>query len=844
MAFGIAKRLLVGRPVQSDRLGHTLLPKKIALPVFASDALSSVAYATEEILIVLSVGGIALISYTPWIALAVGVLMLVVVASYRQNVHAYPSGGGDYEVASTNLGQRVGLAVASALMVDYTLTVAVSVSAGVANLASAFPTLTPHVTLIAVLVVAAIALINLRGVRESGTAFAIPTYCFVAAVTLMIAWGATRLALGHHLHAESAAYRIKNAREFGGFALIFLLLRGFSSGCTALTGVEAISNGVPAFRKPKSKNAATTLALLGGIAVSMFGGVTALALISHVHVCPSLSLCTGLPHGQAQRTVIAQVGRAVFGATSPLFYLLQLVTALILVLAANTAFNGFPVLASILSRDGFLPRQLHTRGDRLAFSNGIVLLSGFAILLIVIFQASPTRLIQLYIIGVFVSFVCSQTGMIRHWNRLLRGTADQRTRLHMFRSRAINTVGACFTAVVLVIVLVSKFASGAWIVVVAMPVIWLTMRGIHRHYASVALELTPPQDVPVTLPASNRAIVLVSKLHLPTLRALAYARATRPSHLEAITVDVDEAETLRLMEEWDRSGLTVPLTVVASPYREITRPVMAYVKRLRRESPRDIVTVYIPEYVLGHWWEQVLHNQTALRLKARLLQQRGVVVASVPYQLSSATRKQAATGLSSPLPASPHGGQSGEAREPGPVPASPVPASPVPASPVPASPVQAGPVPASPVPASPVQPNGPKTRPGGEAGGTGPAPRFRRPSTLRRLTAGRDQLHAEDLQAEINEVSAKQIAACDDREIADVAGTLRTVTLRPRGPSLTMEADLWDGTGSITLIWLGRRDIPGIRPGRSIVVHGRIARIKGERTIYNPVYELRSSGSD
>ncbi len=762
MVFGVAKRLLVGRPVQSDRLGHTLLPKRIALPVFASDALSSVAYATEEILLVLSLGGIAFFSYTPWIALAVGVLMLVVVASYRQNVHAYPSGGGDYEVASTNLGQPVGLVVASALMVDYTLTVAVSVSAGVANLASAFPALDSRVTIVAVVVVATIALINLRGVRESGTAFAIPTYCFIGAVTLLIAWGLTRLGLGHHLRAESASYHIEQTRQYSGFLLLFLLLRAFSSGCTALTGVEAISNGVPAFRKPKSKNAATTLALLGAIAVSMFAGVTVLALVSHVHICQTAADC-GLPASAAQKTVIAQVGLAVFGSGSPLFYFLQLVTALILVLAANTAFNGFPVLASILARDGFMPRQLRSRGDRLAYSNGILLLSGFAILLIVVFQASPTRLIQLYIIGVFVSFVCSQTGMIRHWNRLLKTTTDRATRLHMYRSRIINTIGACFTGVVLVIVLVSKFASGAWIVVVAMPVIWLTMRGIHRHYENVALELVPPADIAVTLPSSNRAIVLVSKLHLPTLRALAYARATRPSKIEAIIVNVDEAETARLKEEWDRADIPVPLTVVASPYREITRPVVQYVKQLRRESPRDIVTVFIPEYVLGHWWEQVLHNQSALRLKARLLQQRGVVVASVPYQLKSATKAQASAAM-----------------------------------------------------------------PG--KGGLPP---------LRRLTAGRDELHAEELQAEIEQTAAQPIIDCGDREVVDVTGVLRSVTLRPRGPSLTMEADLWDGTGNITLVWLGRRDIPGVKPGRRMVVRGRVARIKGERTIYNPIYELQ-----
>ncbi len=771
MMLGIAKRLLVGRPVRSDHLGHTLLPKRIALPVFASDALSSVAYATEEILIVLSVGGIAFFHYTPYIALAVGVLMLVVVASYRQNVHAYPSGGGDYEVATTNLGARVGLVVASALMVDYTLTVAVSVSAGVANLASAFPVLDSHVTLLAVLVVAAIALINLRGVRESGTAFAIPTYCFIGVIVLLIAWGVVRLGLGGHLQAESAGYRVKVSREYTGVALVFLLLRAFSSGCTALTGVEAISNGVPAFRKPKSRNAATTLAMLGLIAVSMFAGVTALALASHVHYAAPQDLA-GVPAGYTQRTVIAQVGRAVFGDTSPLFYVLQFVTALILVLAANTAFNGFPVLASILSRDGNMPRQLRNRGDRLAYSNGILLLAGFAILLIVVFQASPTRLIQLYIIGVFVSFVCSQTGMIRHWNRLLRTETDRGARRRMARSRVINTIGACFTAVVLVIVLISKFASGAWIVVLAMPVIWLTMRGIHRHYDSVTVELTPAEEPTLTLPARNRAIVLVSKLHLPTLRALAYARATQPSHVEAVTVDVDEEETHRLKEEWERVSIPVPLTVVASPYREITRPVVGYVKRLRRESPRDIVTVYVPEYVLGHWWEQLLHNHSALRLKSRLLLLPGVVVASVPYQLRSAARRY------------------------------------------------------------PVDMAPPATVDTALRGADAMPP-------LQRLTAGPDALHAADLQAECREQGATPIADTNGHEYVDVAGILRTVTLRPRGTSLSMEADLWDGTGSVTLIWLGRRDIPGIRPGRRIEVHGRLAWQKDERAIYNPSYELQ-----
>ncbi len=631
--MGLLKRVLVGTPVRSEMLGEATLPKKIALPVFASDALSSVAYATEEILLVLSAGGIALLHFTWYIAAAVGVLMLVVVASYRQNVHAYPSGGGDYEVATTNLGPKIGLTVASALMVDYTLTVAVSVSSGVANLASAFPSLNTHVVLISVAVIAGITLVNLRGVRESGAAFAIPTYCFIAAVGAMIVWGLVKLATGQHLTAESANYHIRATGSYGGLALMFLLLRAFASGCTALTGVEAISNGVPAFKPPKSKNAATTLALLGAIAVTMFAGVTALALAGHVHAADAADL-VGLPAGGTPRTVIAQVAHSVFGG-SALFYVLQFVTALILVLAANTAFNGFPVLASILARDGYLPRQLHTRGDRLAFSNGILLLSGFAIMLVVIFHASPTRLIQLYIVGVFVSFVCSQTGMIRHWNRLLPQTTEPGRRAHMKRSRVINAIGAGVTATVLVIVLATKFAKGAWIVVVAMPLIWLLMRSIQRHYASVAAELAPPGPVKVLPPSNNHAIVLVSKLHLPALRALGYAKATRPSRLEAVTVDLDERDTATLKAQWDEHEIPVPLTIIASPYREITRPVVEYVKRLRSENPNDIVTVFIPEYVLGHWWEQLLHNQSALRLKGRLLYQRRVVVASVPYQLRS-----------------------------------------------------------------------------------------------------------------------------------------------------------------------------------------------------------------
>jgi amino acid transporter len=635
----ISKSVLVGRPLRSTQLGETLLPKRLALPVFASDALSSVAYATEEILLVLSLGGLAIIHYTWYAAVGVAFLMLVVVASYRQNVHAYPSGGGDYEVATVNLGAKAGLTVASALMVDYVLTVAVSVSSGVANITSAVAPLQNHAVILAVLIVAIIMVLNLRGVRESGTAFAIPTYAFIAGVTALIVVAAFKLGAGHHVQAESANFRIKQARDYTGFALIFLLLRSFASGCTALTGVEAISNGVPAFQKPKSKNAATTLALLGAIAVSMFLAITALAIKAHVHVVDAAhpQNLIGAPPGYQQKTVIAQVGAAVFGHGSFGFYYLQAMTALILVLAANTAFNGFPVLASILADDGYLPRQLNTRGDRLAFSNGILLLAGFAMILIIAFGASPTKLIQLYIVGVFVSFVNSQAGMIRHWNRNLPLTEDPARRRQMKRSRVINSVGLVVTALVLGIILISKFTEGAWIAIVAMIVLFTMMRGIRKHYDLVAEELVP-DDADDVLPSRVHTIVLVSKAHKATLRALNYARATRPSTLVALTVDVDPGATQALKDEWERRAVPVPLQIVDSPYREVTRPIIEYIKNVKRESPRDVISIFIPEYVVGQWWEQILHNQTALRLKGRLLFMRGVMVTSVPYQLASSSQ--------------------------------------------------------------------------------------------------------------------------------------------------------------------------------------------------------------
>jgi len=633
----VAKRLVLGRPLRSERLGETLLPKRIALPVFASDALSSVAYAPEQIIATLSVAGLSAYTYSPWIGLVVGIVMLTVVASYRQNVHAYPSGGGDYEVATTNLGPSFGLTVASALLVDYTLTVAVSVSSGVANVISAIPSLHGHAVLIALLVVVLLTALNLRGIRESGMAFAIPTYCFIFGVLTMVVYGLLRIAFGTHLHAESRHFDIHSEGHYTGIALIFLILRGFSSGSAALTGVEAISNGVPAFRKPKSKNAATTLLMMGLIAVTMLMGIILLAHLTGVKIAEHTSDLIGAPHGYEQKTVIAQVAKTVFNNFSPGFYFITASTGVILVLAANTAFNGFPVLGSILAQARYLPRQLHTRGDKLAFSNGILMLALVAAVLIVGFRANVNSLIQLYIVGVFVSFNCSQAGMIRHWNRLLRTERDPAVRRRMRRSQAINTFGLCMTAVVLVIVLITKFLLGAWIAILAMVVIFITMRGIRRHYDRVSEELVP-SDEETVLPSRNHVVVLVSKVHKPTLRALAYARATRPDTLTALTVNVDDVETRALQAEWERRGLPVPLTVIDSPYREITKPVLEYVRSIRRESPRELVTVFIPEYVVGRWWENLLHNQSALRLKTRLLYQPGVMVTNVPWQLESTDR--------------------------------------------------------------------------------------------------------------------------------------------------------------------------------------------------------------
>ncbi|MQA01500.1 MAG: amino acid permease [Streptosporangiales bacterium] len=644
----LLKRLLVGRPRRSEQLHQTLLPKRIALPVFASDPLSSVAYSPDEIFLMLSLAGTVAYTYSWKVGLVIAFVMLAVIASYRQNVRAYQSGGGDYEVATTNLGSGPGLMVASALLVDYVLTVAVSISSAAQYAATAMPFLQGGQVWLAVGATVFLMAMNLRGIKEAGTAFAVPTYVFMVAVLGMAAVGFLRYFFGELPAAESASLEIRADDDFvngfGGLAAGFLLLRAFASGCATLTGVEAIANGVPAFRKPKGKNAATTLLILGVVAVTGALSTVMLANLTHARVAERPATQLIRPNGEPvgpeyhQDPLMTQIAESVFSGFAPGFYVVAAAAGVILLLAANTAFTGFPVLGSILASDGYLPKQLHTRGDKLAFSNGILLLAGFAIVLIVAFDAEVTRLIQLYIVGVFVSFTVSQLGMVLHWTKLLRTERDGARRRGMQRSRAINAFGLSVTGIVLVVVLITKFTHGAWITILAMAVLFTVMRAIKRHYGRVEADLRPDEAADTMLPSRVHGIVLVSRIHKPALRAVAYARATRPDVLEAVSVQVDPEETRKLQAEWERLGLPVRLKVLDSPYREMTKPFVDYLRAIRRKSPRDVVTVFLPEYVVGHWWEQLLHNQSALRLKARLLFEPGVMVTNVPWQLRSSDR--------------------------------------------------------------------------------------------------------------------------------------------------------------------------------------------------------------
>jgi len=626
------KRWIIGEPLASEKLEGQLLPKHLALPIFASDPLSSVAYAPQELLLILTLGGLSFLTFTPWIAAAVVVLLIVVVASYRQLIKAYPSGGGDYEVAHRNLGEKAGLVVASALLVDYILTVAVSVASGVDNIISAFPELNPLRVELAVGFVVILAAINLRGVAESSKAFALPTYLFIGSVGVMVVTGLVRVAMGDTPIAESSQYLVES-HDLTQVAVILLLLRAFASGCSALTGVEAIANGVPAFRLPKVKNAQRTLVLMGGIAIAMFIGVTALALITQVHYAERSGDLIGFDPDAPQRTVIAQIAAAVFGGdTTIMFYVMQATTAAVLLLAANTAFNGFPLLGSVLARDKYAPKSLNTRGDRLVYSNGVLALGAVAAVLLIAYQANPTQLIQLYIIGVFVSFTLGQTGMVVHWTRMLRkGCADPK---QVYRSRAINAVGASLTFTVLLIVTITKFTHGAWLVFAIMPILFIVMLRINRYYKRVEQDVAVDETT-VFGATGDHAIVLVGNMQKPMLKAIDYAIAARHDSLEAIHVNIDDAASERLVEAWAAANVQVPLRIIDSPYRDISMPLIKYIKAHREEHGSEVVTVYTPLYIVGHWWEGLLHNHKGRRIRQKLMLCPGVTVALVPWLLDS-----------------------------------------------------------------------------------------------------------------------------------------------------------------------------------------------------------------
>lgn len=633
----ISRRLLVGRRWAAERV-QPRLPKRVALPVYSSDTVSSVAYATQELLAVLTLGGLSLLYLTPWVAAGVVVVLLVVVAAYRRLVQAYPNGGGDYEVAVRNLGEHAGLATGATMLTALVFTIAVAVAAAVDNLISAFPALDGSRIPIAVGTIVVLGVLNLRGLRPGGVVFAVPTYLFVVSIVALLVWGLASAATGDTPVAESAEFEVTaELGEVAGLALVLLALRATAVGGVALTGLGTIVGAAPAFRKPRRQNAATSLLITGVVGVVLFVGVTALAVIADVRYAADPCDLAGFDCAEEpQRTVLAQVAAAVFDDGAFGFFVVQLATVLVLLVAAITAFETFPMLGSVMARHRHLPRQLHHRGDRHAFTNAVVVIAAAAVVAVVAFDMSVTRLVPPYVASVFLGIALGQAGMVRHWNRQLSGPLRATEKTAAVRARILSGLAAVLTGVVALVVGVSGFTGGVWVVPAAIAALYLAMRGIRAHYVRVETELSVDDGSGGTLlPSRVHAIVLVSRLHKPTMRALAYARSGHPDLLEAVTVNVDVAEARALTDEWDRRGIPVPLKVLDSPYREINGPVLDYVNGIRRESPRDLVVVYIPEYVLGRWWEQVLHNKSALRLRTRLMSTPGVMVTMVPWQLHS-----------------------------------------------------------------------------------------------------------------------------------------------------------------------------------------------------------------
>ena len=608
------KRLLFGRPLASDRLEDERLDKKTALAVLSSDAISSVAYATEQILIVLAILGTAALGYVVPISAIIVALLVLVALSYRQTIFAYPDGGGSYTVAKDNLGKAKGLTAAAALITDYILTVAVSISGGIAAITSAYPSLKPHTVALGVSAIALLMFVNLRGVRESGMAFSVPTYVFIVLMLTLLGVGAWRAADGQGHSVVTSSPGPPNAHTAVGFAFVFLILRAFAEGCVAMTGTEAISNGVGAFRAPRSRNAATTLAWMAAILATFFIGTSLLA--RHYGVMPS-----------GHETVLSQLGRQVFGS-GPVYLALQYATFAILVLAANTAFADFPRLASLLARDGFMPRQFAARGDRLAFSNGIIALAAVAMLLVWLFRGDTSALIPLYAIGVFLCFTLSQAGMVVRWLR---------TRAQGWRWKAmLNGIGAIATAVVTIVQIGTKFSGGAWIVVVVIPLIILMLTRIHRHYERFARDIEYRGHAPLMF-LHHTAVVPVNGITKATAGALVYA-TTIAGDVRAAYVDVNAEGSERLRTQWESWDIGVPLVALTSPYRSVLRPLVEYVNGLIDRQEADLVTVIVPEIMPHRWWEHLLHNKTALFIRTAFLFKANVVVVAVPFHLGHAAR--------------------------------------------------------------------------------------------------------------------------------------------------------------------------------------------------------------
>jgi len=617
------KRVLVGARIPSHHAHHERLSRVTGLAVLSSDALSSVAYATEEILRVLLIGGIAAMSLVTPIGAVIAVTLAVVVFSYRQTIHAYPSGGGAYIVAKENLGTTPSLVAASSLLIDYVLTVAVSVAAGVAALTSAFPQWASHRVAIGLGFVALLMVGNLRGVRESGRIFAVPTYFFILGVLGMLGLGMWRYLSGAIAPPHELAHPASATQLLSTFAI----LTAFSNGCTAMTGVEAVSNGVPAFRPPESRNAASTLVAMGVLSITMFLGIT---LLAHAYAL--------VPN--ETETVISQLARATFGGGTAFYFAVQAATMLILVLAANTAYADFPRLASIVARDRFLPRQFTNQGDRLAFSNGILILSVLAAALLVAFAGDTHALIPLYMIGVFVSFTLSQAGMVIHWRR--SGAAGWRT------SAWVNGIGALVTGVVLVIVAVTKAAEGAWLILLMIPALVALFTITRRHYDHVASELTL-RDWRPEIPGRHVVLVPIGGIQRAVVKALQYARTLSPD-VRAVYVEMDPAGTEALRRQWPEWGQGVGLAVLASPYRSLLEPLLDYIEEIRRDEPSTYITVILPEFVPRRLWQHLLHNQHALLIKGALLFTPNVVVTSVPFHLGRLVTAPAPKSAESGLP--------------------------------------------------------------------------------------------------------------------------------------------------------------------------------------------------